>query len=746
MTARRPLSLMLAALVLACAAPRAARAASPGPPAWWDKAWKYRKTVRVSLPRHGNDIPVTFFEASSLLGERSLTGKAVISVESGTDHLSSEIVVTDAAGSVIPSRSFSRGWERQATILFKAMPISATYYIYYGNKDAKRKRMEWQRSAFPIAVVTVRVSGPADIETPARAAKALLTAKHVLGKTETYSIQYSENPFGLRQKGDCITLHSGLLFARVDGTYEFGVDAGGTAHLLIDGSLALTARGKSRPAKNWRSRAQVRLTRGVHNLTILHGERPSAQGIRVGWIRPGDRGFTVMSGGAFARGNYIDAEVAGLEQHGGAIMPFFTFIRSDVAFRIKKTGKAMVALELKNHTRGDGLAFKWTVGEEAFAGRSPKCFVEADGRKKVVLDVTRAGKKIGSYSRTVSFAAVRRVDAAARLELLRCPNVIYKTEGAKLAFKVMNPSKYPVPVRFQRAVGDEQSFWQDFEIAAGDEQPLDIKLPALPDGERSLDVTFRLWLAGTELGVQKLRIIRPGPGLAALTPKLGHLVDGEGRRVVIVTHLEDEDEHRRWAALKWLAGKLKSKPKKVLLYGDPMLNVRARGVKGYVDIIRERLADDDCAFTFVENRGDAIVPCVADIPAFAAALEKHEPDLVIISPGSRDVSKGTTRLELARSIDVLIDLVRLRANRPGVILVSPPPLVSNPKASAENASAVRIIAGQHRVPFVDLHSRITAKANWQDLYKQDADDEVFYLYPNPRVHNAIAKAILDVIE
>ena len=197
MTARRPLSLMLAALVLACAAPRIARAASPGPPAWWDKAWKFRKSVRVTLPRHGNDIPVTFFEASSLLGERSLTGKAVISVESGTGRLSSEIVVTDAAGNVIPSRSFSRGWEQQATILFKAMPISATYYIYYGNKGAKRKRMEWQRSAFPIVVVSVRASGPADIETPAGAAKALLAAKNVLGKTETYSIQYSRNPFGM---------------------------------------------------------------------------------------------------------------------------------------------------------------------------------------------------------------------------------------------------------------------------------------------------------------------------------------------------------------------------------------------------------------------------------------------------------------------------------------------------------------------------------------------------------------------
>jgi len=742
----RHILIVVTVLVFACLAPPDADAASAPVPPWWNKAWRYRKTVRVNIPAHGNDIPVTFFESSLLVGERSLTGRAVINIESGTERLSDEIVVTDAAGNVLPSRVFSRGWDNQATVLFRAAPSSAVYYVYYGNPKAKRGRVDWQRSAFPIAVATVRVPDAGASETPARAARALLAAKQVVDKTETYAVWYTENPFGLRGTDHYLTLYSGLMAAPVDGTYELAVDAGGTAHLLIDGSLVLTAKGAARPAKVWKNRAQVRLKRGVHNFTVLHGERGGAQGIRVGWIRPGERRFSVMSGEAFARGNYVDAEAASLEVIDKPLVAFFTLARSDVAFRVRGGRKGMVALELRNHTRGDGLTFTWQVGAKKLTGRSPRCFVEADGRSKVTLNVSRDGKKIGSYERSVNLSGVRHVDAAARFEMLRCPNVVYEAEGAKFAFKVVNPSKHPIPVRFQRVVGKDESTFQDFEIAAGDERSVDVTLPVLPKGTASAGVTFRLWLVETVLGEERVSLIRPGPALAALTPKLGHLVDGKGRRTVIVTDLENEDEHRRWAAVKWVAKKLKSKPKDVLLFGDRMLDGEGARAGGYVDLIRRRLGEDDRVLTFVERKTSAIVPCVADIPAFAAALKKHTPGLIVISAGSRDALRGVERVQFARSLDVMIDLARSHKSRPAVVLVSPPPLVSHPNVSAEHASAVRIIARQHRAPFVDLHALITAKSGWQDLYKHEVDDRVFHLHPSTRAHRIIADAILKVIE
>jgi len=742
----RWLATLLLGLVLA-GAPFAARAAEPAP--WWGKAWKYRKTVRIELPRQANDIPVTFFESSKLLGERSLTGRAMILVEGGTKRADSEIVVTDASGKVVPSRSFMRRGEPRTAVLFKAAPVSATYHVYYGNPAAKRQPLPWQRSAFPVAVTMVAAPRPDAIETPGGAAQALLAAKTALRRTEAYSIRHNVNPFQLSGSGHYLTLHSGLMVARVAGTYEFSVDAGGKAHLLIDGSLVVTAEGAARPARTWRERAQVRLARGVHFLTVLHGERVAAQGIRIGWMPPGERRFAVMPGSAFARGNYVNADILGMEERGKEIVPFFTLTRSGAAFQVAGRKEAMLALELTNLTRGAGLTFVWRVGDRALTGRSPTCFVDAAKPHKIVLEVRRGVDLLGTYERSVAVRTrprLPRVAVSAQLELLRCPTVIYEVEGATLAFKLTNPSSHPMPVRLERALGEEETSSQGFTIAAGDEEPVEMALPRLAAGAESADVTFRLWLGRAKLGEHRLRLVRPGAHLAALRPQLGHLVDADGRRIVIATDLESEDEHRRWALFKWLGRKTRTKGTNVLLYGDPMLNVGGDGAKGYVDLVRDRLVGEDRSLTFVERRTDAIVPALADIPAFAAALAKHEPDLVVLCPGASDMQKGVPRVRFARALDVLIDLARLQPNPPAVVLASPPPLVSDPEASAAGASAVRIIAGQHRLPIVDLHAIIQADPDWQDRYRGELADRVFTIYPNDETQRVMADAILKAME
>ena len=80
------------------------------------------------------------------------------------------------------------------------------------------------------------------------------------------------------------------------------------------------------------------------------------------------------------------------------------------------------------------------------------------------------------------------------------------------------------------------------------------------------------------------------------------------------------------------------------------------------------------------------------------------------------------------------------------VVCSSPPLVSNPKASAELATAAQIVAGQHRIPFVDLHALVMANENWKNAYKQDADDEVYYLSPNAEMQKHFTEAILNNIK
>ena len=66
--------------------------------------------------------------------------------------------LTDAAGNIVPARTYATGWGDQVTVLFKAAPETADYLVYYGNPKAEQSSMNWPRSAYPILMVTVPVA------------------------------------------------------------------------------------------------------------------------------------------------------------------------------------------------------------------------------------------------------------------------------------------------------------------------------------------------------------------------------------------------------------------------------------------------------------------------------------------------------------------------------------------------------------------------------------------------------------
>ncbi len=857
---------VLAAFAWAAVTLPPAWADQPKPVRWWNQDWKYRKIVRVKFPKQGNDMPVNFFEPSKLLGERTLTGRITIMIEGRTSRPGKEVVVIDSAGSLVPARAYASGWDQQVTVLFKAQPKTADYYLYYGNPKADRTRLDWRgRSAYPIMMATVPVNDAGAIETPARACRAILKVPEVKTRMGAYSVNNSRNLFGLQPGLIYITLYSGLIYAPTDGTYEFAINAGGTAHFLIDGSLILTVRGGSRPAKTWKHKAAVKLTEGVHNFTILHGERSTAQGIHMGWRKPDQLRIALMTGSAFARSNYTPARVVGLEELGKEVTPFFTFERPTEAFTLA-SGEAVAHVKLNNLTRGDGLRYRWKVGALSFTRRSPRCFVPAGRENPITLEVFKGGRSVGTYTRPLSLRAIQRKKGEATFELLTCPNVCYAGERAKLTFRVTNLSDHSLPLRHERELSTGKSvtgtmnmpargrqpvsvvlpkitgrnswaqltlrLWHEnvklghetwrvvrhdsgraelvvkpgrpvdgkrrpyvvvaapkdiahqgehatltftvgnlanypvslryeHELSTGrsvssyvdlpprDEQPVHSELPTPPADGSFAQVTSLMWLATDRMGVATVRAVRPGPRLTSLAPSLGHLIDRqrEGCRTVIVTELEDESKLRRWALVKWIGRQFKSGPTTIMLFGDSMLNVTdSSGEESYVEILRKRLAGAGRTLTWVEGVRDAIVPCVADIPAFGAAVAKHAPDLVLISPGSRDALRGISRQQFARALDVLIDLARSQENAPGVAIISPPPLLSNPKMSEGLARAARTIAKQHHVPFVDIHKLIMEKEGWKSAYKQGADDEVYYLYPNAETHKEIAESVLGEIE
>jgi hypothetical protein len=296
-----------------------------------------------------------------------------------------------------------------------------------------------------------------------------------------------------------------------------------------------------------------------------------------------------------------------------------------------------------------------------------------------------------------------------------------------------------VPLQYEQIAPDGERSSHSMTLPPLGTKLVNLDIHPPPATVASAQMTFRAMLVGTKIAEHTVNVLRPGLHLAELRSELGRLVDSEGRRTVIIAELEDANRHRRWAALRWLAAKFQPQPQRILLFGHPMLNEPDPTLAGsYVAELRRRFVLEDRTLNFAESGTNRILPCVADLPVFAAALAKHAPDLVIVSPGSYDVAQGVDRQTFARCLDVMIDMVRSQSRPSKLLVVSPPPLLSNLRASREVAQAVAIIARQHQVGFLDLHARLTGEEAWKTQYQDASGDRVYMLYPNAEAHRRIA--------
>ncbi|MFO7897616.1 MAG: GDSL-type esterase/lipase family protein, partial [Planctomycetota bacterium] len=352
----------------------------------------------------------------------------------------------------------------------------------------------------------------------------------------------------------------------------------------------------------------------------------------------------------------------------------------------------------------------------------------------------------GALSGTVSRAAPAGSAPAPVGVRIDPGQVVYNSERALVTFRASNGSSRPVRASYDWAVPLREVTGGEIEVAAGGRRPIDVPLP-VPAGRDGVAATFSVWVADVMIGGASVHVVRPSRRLRRLHTKLGHLVDGRGRRVALLMRPEDQARHRRWALVKWIAGKVRSGPATVLLYGDPMTNAPGGGDSGYVDVVSARLEASSRTVTFAENRRGAVAPVLADLPAFAAALAEHRPELVILSPGSADALKGVPANTFSRAVDAMIDVARDQPGRPRLVLVTPPPLVSNPKQSGALAKAMRMLARRHRLPCVDLHRLVRSRSDWKAAYQEagGADDGLYHLYPNASVQKDLAEAILRAI-
>ena len=103
--------------------------------------------------------------------------------------------------------------------------------------------------------------------------------------------------------------------------------------------------------------------------------------------------------------------------------------------------------------------------------------------------------------------------------------------------------------------------------------------------------------------------------------------------------------------------------------------------------------------------------------------------------------QSTPPWDYERGLDVLIDVARLANPDVRIVLVTPPPLLSNIELSARYAGLTAEVADKHKAALVDLHRFFTVRDTWRSYYGADAGGTLFYRFPNEQGQVEVARFI-----
>ena len=649
----------------------------------------------------------------------------------------------------------------------QSVPLSdAEYFVYYGNPAAAEASPVWTPPASPVRRYTWQITSggpPTSIE---MLKATLRSGVSYVGSSSLTVINSSSNSHATSSEGFYVAAYETYVTLELPGLYRFSIDSYGPSYLLIDGEVVAERAGFHMQHGQWEHRGKIELGRGAHHLVMFAVESGKRASTRLGWQPVTSKVYGQTPVSFYI--TRVKADAVGFETRGQRRQAFFTYSLAPRSVLVG--GKARYQfVQLHNHTpldetdEANPVTWQWQLGDDASRDRSPgRLFPLPEGSTAAPFDVTLkaivGGKQVGEHRRTVYCDPRPAQKLNVALDVVSFANIVYDDERTSIAVRLRNANLSPVALRavarritkkdteviLQRRVliGAED---EDFAIVPVDMKQLDpkraiIELDFFVAGERVLGTSFR---------------VVPSPeGLAKLRRGLGSLHDGDDRRVMICAEIEDRDRHLRWVFYNYLAHDLMPRMRKtrrsILLFGDRMANPVApdKAFADYTRVLDAQLKKDGRQLQIVD-RSTGLLPTLADLILFAKTLDtlKTMPDLIILSPGLADVAQACGDRDFARSIDVLIDAIRARRAQTKIIVVSPPPYPVNPRLSAHYSAALRRVAREHHLPYLDLHALLTQRTDdWvQAWYAAPDADGIFLQNPNEQAHRRIAEALAKLV-
>ncbi len=265
---------------------------------------------------------------------------------------------------------------------------SDTMHIYYGNPAAKALPSDWEPQR-GVWLETRHLKG-GECKTLQEARAAWSNSGPRFGAGPVSQIFHGLNLFG--PSDNYMSLYKGWLYLEKDTTVTFAVVADDVGYLLVDGTLAAskTQPGPMPPDRHIASEP-LTLSKGLHQVTLVHAEFTGPQAAGVAWWTSGmSRGqkylhFQIIPPQGFAPlryGRLVDYEV-----RGQAIGADFSYANEGDA--LLEDGKMLVRLAFKDTSRPANRALlcqpHWEFG---------------DGTSSIARDPSHVYMRPGDYAVT----------------------------------------------------------------------------------------------------------------------------------------------------------------------------------------------------------------------------------------------------------------------------------------------------------------------------------------------------------
>ena len=750
-TLLRAASLAAAAAGAVLAAP--ARAAEPGappaPPLWAHHEFTRRFTVeracnvptlpppRANLPKDVMPPP----EAAELV----LPGRF------GGPEDNPSIRLTGPKGGAVPAALRFDETRRRWVLAYPAKHERVVlYFAPDGRVEGEQRPYEFERRG--VRLVTYRLTGTDDQRRQIMLSEVVAEARkglEIYGSGPREVIDDAENPFG--SNDNYLAVYQGWLYAGAAGWYRLALDADDAAFLYVDGFMAVSFGGRPhRMSGNWQRQKYLKLDKGFHHVTVYGRERVGAQGVRLAWSGPEQKGwrapFKIIPARSFP--GTVPARIVGTEARPDTDLVDFASLPLEQFLVNGSTRAARIELRALG-ARGRCL---WEVG-----GRPPV----AIGAEHPVKGYIAVGEEVPVRLRTSSGGRVGKVfvpewpdphELTVGLRFTELSPFIAEGEALVIGLEIVNSSPRPLRLLLDSSLPGSRPKRFDLGRKVRDERRRDpdrvrqTSLRALPEhlGHRAR-VKVLLGLGGVPVITETIRVLDSRKKWPLLAATMDGLRTAGGERVVVRAPREREADYRRWAPLRGLAGALGARAKGTVLYGDDLsLPGAGAGLAAALEAAGAAGAGPIRGVAFAESE----VPSFGAVAGADSAAAGDETAFVV-SLGRGEVSVQTPVHVAARALDIVIDRLRLGGAK-SIVVVGPVPEVARMRLSARYNRAASKVAAEHHVGYVDLHGLLASGSGWRKNFAPRGDGSapaagaatgITAPYPTPEALAAVARAI-----